>query len=98
MHLSTVLLGNNALLVRVVMIKLTSRTRGRDWKGGLEMEGLEREGKERESLMSGFPRIFPLSNTKGVPAKLPWSGRVKGHKKTGALSARMRSACIKNHY
>jgi hypothetical protein len=62
----TVLLGNDALLVRVVIIKLTSRTRGRDWKGGLEIEGLEREGKERESFMSGFPRIFPLSITKGV--------------------------------
>jgi hypothetical protein len=57
------------------------------------MEGLEREGKERESFMSGFPRIFPLSITKGVAAKLPWSGRVNVPKKTGALSAQMRSAC-----
>jgi hypothetical protein len=74
MHLPTVLLGNDALLVRVVMIKLTSRTRERDWKGGSEIEGLEREGKERESFMSGFPRIFSLSITKGVAVKLLLAG------------------------
>ena len=62
MHLPTVLLGNDALLVRVVIIKSTSRTRGRDWKGRIRDGGIGKgrkgKGEFYERISANFPFIY----------------------------------------